>query len=170
MLRKHHQYILIVANDLLWHILNRSSEEHFEWDFDFLNRDIYLRCLVLPESFLGSVFEQCSITALHLINETLYSWWLTVHPSFNCLWSLHLSVIYRFQTPGRRHSDSSQPSGELWASRSPADQTSDPHYSSLCVQRSGRLAYTAQESTGHGRMGGECSAGESGMFVYAGYV
>lgn len=66
-------------------------------------------------------------------------------------------VICLFQTPGRGHPDGAEPSGELWTSRSPADQTGDPHHPPLCWQRPRRLAHTAEEPTGHGGVGGECS-------------
>lgn len=72
--------------------------------------------------------------------------------------AFHLDVICRLQTPGRRHTDSAEPSGELWTTRSPADPTGDPHHPPLRWQCPGRLAHTAEESTGDGRMGGECCA------------
>ncbi len=95
--------------------------------------------LLLMLTLTGS--QQCSAALLLLFSEE----------------SFHLGLICLFQTSSRGHPDGAEPSGELWTSRSSADQTSDPHHPPLCWQCPGRLAHTAEEPTGHGRVGGECS-------------
>ena len=52
-------------------------------------------------------------------------------------------------------SDSLDPCGELWASRSPADPPRHPHYASLCRSQHRGLEDTAQEPGSAGTVGGE---------------
>lgn len=61
------------------------------------------------------------------------------------------------QTPSRGRTDHAESSGQLWTPRTPADQALDPHRSPLRWQCPGRLAHSAEEPAGLGRMGGECS-------------
>ena len=59
------------------------------------------------------------------------------------------------QAFGRRHPDCSEPGGELWSSRSPADPPGHHHYAPLRRGRQRGLAHSTQEPITAGPMGGE---------------